>query len=259
MTEYIFGDSDLAARRLKILADTFAQSSRDFVTCAGKSALALAADLGCGPGHTTHMLADALQCRQTVGLDNSEYFVALAQKTATNNVTFRHHDVTATPFPVGPCDLIYSRFLLTHQPCPQKLLAKWSSQLRTHGRVLLEEVDSIRTNVSAFTQYLQIVERMLAHAGHDLYVGRTLNAIHTVDLFSRLQSRLARVSVTTQVAARMFSMNIQTWKDNAFVRQNYSAASIRQLKEALLRLADKPGSDKGIEWNLRQLLYQREN
>ena len=110
--KYLFGDTDLAARRLKVLADAFAASSRAFITDAVEPRPRLAVDLGCGPGYTTHMLADALECEQAVGLDNSEQFIRMAAKTATNNVSFRLHDVTNVPFPAGPCDLIYARFLL---------------------------------------------------------------------------------------------------------------------------------------------------
>ena len=72
---YTFGDTDLAARRLALVAETFAGTSaafmREFVTTRPQ----LAADLGCGPGYTTHLLADTLKPDRTVGLDNSENFL----------------------------------------------------------------------------------------------------------------------------------------------------------------------------------------
>ena len=257
--EYLFGDTDVAAQRLKLLADVFAASSRVFIIEAANPDPRLALDLGCGPGHTTHLLADTLDPERTVGLDNSEHFVGLAAKTATNNVSFLLHDVTSVPFPLVPCDLIYSRFLLTHQPDPETLMAKWASQLCPAGRLLLEEVDSIHTQTPAFVEYIQIVEKMLADDGYDLYVGQKLDASPTPNGLLMRSSRTLCLPVTSQAAARMFSMNIQTWKNNAFVRQNYSLTAIQKLEQDLLGLTATPTNDIGVEWTLRQLVYEREN
>jgi SAM-dependent methyltransferase len=256
--KYLFGDTDLAARRLEVLAGVFAASSRAFLTEATDTRLHLAVDLGCGPGYTTRLLADVLECEQTIGLDNSEHFIALAERTATDKVSFRLHDVTAMPFPVEPCDAIYARFLLTHQRDPEALIAKWATQLSSGGRLLLEEVDSIHTETAAFVEYLRIVEAMLTDGGGELYLGPPLGAMSDPPGLVRRSIRLAPSPVTTDLAAKMFSMNIQTWKHNAFVKENYSRESIERLEQALTDLAATPTNDKSIEWRLRQIAYERE-
>ena len=259
MTEkYLFGDSDLAGRRLKLLADVFAASTRAFMAETATSSVRLGMDLGCGPGYTTHLLAGTLESKRVVGLDNSEHFIGLAEKTATDKVSFRLHDVRVVPFPVGPCDLIYGRFLLTHLREPEVLISKWVAQLCPRGRLLVEEVEAIDTQVPAFAQYIGIVEAMLVHGGFELYVGPKLDATPIPHGGALCLNRVARVPVTNNAAAKMFSMNIQTWKHNAFVRENYSAASIRELEEALRDLAATPTEQKDIEWSLRQLVYERE-
>ena len=85
----------------------------------------MAADLGCGPGHTTHLLADTLSPCHTVGLDNSESFFGLAQSTASDTVSFRLHDITTGPFPLAPYDLLFSRFVLTHMRNPKAIVELW--------------------------------------------------------------------------------------------------------------------------------------
>ena len=47
--EYLFGDTDLAARRLGVLAEVFGPSSRAFIRSAVAGKPALAVDVGCGP------------------------------------------------------------------------------------------------------------------------------------------------------------------------------------------------------------------
>jgi len=66
-----FGDTDIAARRLKVLAEVFAESTRAFLLDTVISKPRLALDLGCGPGYSTHFLADGLQCNHTAGLDKN--------------------------------------------------------------------------------------------------------------------------------------------------------------------------------------------
>ena len=220
---------------------------------------AMAVDLGCGPGYTTHMLAGAVECEQVVGLDNSERFIRLAGKTATDKISFLLHDVATAPFSTGPADLIYARFLLTHQSQPERLMARWATQLRPAGRMLLEETDSIHITEPVFAEYIEIVTAMLTDAGHDLYVGPRLDAMPTPAGLTQRLSRVASVPVTNDLAARMFSMNINTWKHNEFVQQNCSPASIRRLEENLREIAAKPTDEVGIQWRMRQLVYEREN
>jgi len=254
---YLFGDSDLAARRLGVLADAFASSSRAFVSAAAGRRLRLGVDLGCGPGYTTHLLADATDCQRVVGLDNSAHFIGLAARTTTANVSFRFHDVTTVPFPDGRSDVIYARFLLTHLPDPEALIAKWATQLRPGGRLLVEETESIHTTEAVFATYLTIVEAMLNDRGHDLYVGRRLAVMQAPDASMTCNALTARVPVTNDLAARMFSMNIRTWKDNSFVQEHCSPASIQALEAGLADLAATPTEEKGIEWELRQLVLER--
>jgi trans-aconitate methyltransferase len=84
-TTYTFGDSEVAARRLELLAQAFAASSSEFLNRAVTGRPRLAVDLGCGPGYSTAFLSDALDCDRVVGLDNSERFIALAPGRSEGN------------------------------------------------------------------------------------------------------------------------------------------------------------------------------
>ncbi|MHC4712578.1 MAG: class I SAM-dependent methyltransferase, partial [Planctomycetota bacterium] len=216
----------------------------------------LAVDLGCGPGHTTHLLADTLDCKRVVGLDNSKDFIDLAAKTATEKVSFLLHDVTRVPFPVGPCDLLFARYLLTHQADPAGLVSRWAGQLVPTGALLLEELDSIHCHRGEFADYISIVEAMFADSGYTLYLGPFFDASDAPEGFVKHTSKVRRHPVTTDVAARMFSMNIQTWKRNTFVVENYPAEQIAQLEKSLIDLAETPTAEVGAEWHLAQLTYK---
>src|SRR5579884_501121 len=130
---YLFKDTDLAAQRLQVLAGVFAESSRPFIQDAVSVAPQLAIDLGCGPGYTTHLLAETTHCAQAIGLDASEHFINQARNSATDSITFMRHDVTRLPFPTAQADLIFCRLLLTHLQDPLSVIERWITQLRPGG------------------------------------------------------------------------------------------------------------------------------
>ena len=140
--EYLFADSERAAQRLEYLSGVFAETTRDFLAAVDIDRPALVLDLGCGPGYTTHFLAQLTRCRRAVGLDNSASFIALAEQTQTDSVTFQLHDITEVPFPAGLSDLLYCRFLLAHLQDPAGTIDRWGTQLRQGGRLLIEEVET---------------------------------------------------------------------------------------------------------------------
>jgi SAM-dependent methyltransferase len=254
---YLFADTDIAARRLQLLGEVFGPSTKALLRDAVLSRPRSAVDLGCGPGYSTHLLAETLRCDRAVGLDNSERFIELARETATEKVSFCLHDVTQVPFPVEPADLLYCKFLLTHLRDPQAVAATWAIQLAPKGLLVMEEVECIRTKDPVFSRYISIVEAMLAHHGNDLYVGASLDSLQAGHAFRRRASRLTSWPVCSHQAAQMFSMNAQSWKRQPFVQANYRRAEIEQLQRDLEAIARRPSPEARIEWGLRQLVLER--
>ncbi len=255
--QYAFGDTDLAARRLKLLAEVFAEPTRDFLREAFTGRPKLVVDLGCGPGSTTHFLADVLGAERAVGLDNSESFIGLAKETETDRVSFYLHDVTTLPFPVGPADLLFCRYLLTHMREPAAVIARWATQLEPGGLLLMEETEWICVNCDAFATYVGIVEAMLAARSNTLYVGPVLDGLVLPSDLKRRTSDVRRFRVPPHRAAGLFLMNLQTWRHNRFVVESYSPGVIEQLQNDLLSISEQAASDLEIEWGLRQISFER--
>ncbi len=254
---YTFGDTDLAARRLALLAFTFAGSSRDFMREVGGGALRMAADLGCGPGYSTRLLADTLAPCHTVGLDNSESFLALARPTATASVSFRLHDITTGPFPSGPYDLLFCRFGLTHLQCPEAVVALWGRQLAERGLLLMEEIEYIDAPHPVFTSYLDIQQAMLTERGNSLYIGPVLDRIPDADSLKRRSSKVQAVPIPAARAAQMFHMNLGVWRHNDFVRRTYDPAALDDLESSLAAIASGDGEIIPVEWGLRRIVMER--
>jgi trans-aconitate 2-methyltransferase len=280
---YAFGDTDRAARRLALVAEVFepptrrlledgagalaaGAARRDRTATAG--AVDLAVDLGCGPGHTTRLLAETIRPRRAVGLDSSPAFVDLARRDQERRARARRpagalaepafivHDVTRTPFPTGPADLLLCRFLLSHLPSPGETVAAWATQLRPGGIVLVDEVDWIDPRDPTLRDYLAAVDAVLAHQGHRLEVGPVLDALPAPAGLDRLVSRVVTLDPPAAQAAEMFAMNLRVWRTHPYARSNLGDAELDRLAAGLDALVSSPG-DASITWGMRQIVYHR--
>ena len=257
MTGYAFGDTDLAARRLARLAETFEESSAAFMRRSVDFRPRLAVDLGCGPGYSTHLLADALSPERTVGLDNSESFLTHARATVSKGVSFHLHDITTTPFPTGFCDVMFGRFELTHLRDPEAVVRLWGEQLRVRGRLLIEEVEYIDTAEPILKSYLDMQQAMLKQQGNALYIGPRLDAILDSATMKRRASEVQALGVPANQAAAMFLMNFGVWRHNGFVQRTYGAAALDDLESHLQAVAEGRIENAPVEWGLRQIVMER--
>ena len=257
VTGYAFGDTDVAARRLALLAETFADSSRAFMRESAETRPQRAVDLGCGPGYSTHLVASTLSPEHTAGLDNSESFLALARTTASEKVSFHLHAITTVPFPTGPCDLIFSRFELTHLLEPEAVVGLWGTQLRAGGRLLIEEVEQIDTANPTLASYLDMQHAMLTQQGNALYIGPRLDAIADSATMRRRSSQVRVLQVSASQAAAMFHMNFGVWKHNDFVQRTYEPAALDDLENNLHAVAEGRSDAAPVEWGLRQIVMER--
>jgi hypothetical protein len=102
-------------------------------------------------------------------------------------------------------DVIYAQFLASHLPEPEQAISGWAKELEAGGLLLVEEVDSISTEVAAFDEYLKIVSEVLAQYGNQLFVGARLATTRwDADLWIEV-NRATEVRPSTGQAARMFS------------------------------------------------------
>jgi ubiquinone/menaquinone biosynthesis C-methylase UbiE len=252
---YTFGDSDRAAQRLALVARVFEPASRAFLIEVGKRGAALALDLGCGPGFTTELLARTLGSERTVGLDASQAYIEAAQRRSPAGCAFVRHDVLSLPYPTGRADTIYARFLVTHLADPEIAVARFTSQLAPGGRLLLDEVEWIRSEAPPFRRYLALVEAVLASQGQCLFVGPRVAELSASGARAR-ESRVREFPVDPRDAAGMFSLNWETLREHAAVAARTTASERDELADALAALRDGGAQAPPITWGLRQVGFE---
>jgi SAM-dependent methyltransferase len=237
-SRYTFGDTSPAGRRLDLLAELFAPTTAAFLRRDAPLRPGLAVDLGCGPGHTTRLVAMSTGAARTVGLDTSEAFLRAASAgPAAPGLEFIPHDITRTPIPPGPPDLLFGRYVLSHLPDPAGTVARWAAELAPDGRLLLEENVGIETSEEAIATYLDLAATRMAAAGGDLYVGRFL---------MRFEGRTVTFSPPVASAVTIFELNLSAWGDAA-------ASAAVQPGLARLRSNQRTGL---VTWRLRQAVIR---
>jgi SAM-dependent methyltransferase len=247
---YTYGDSELAADRLDVVARMFEPSSRRFIEQLGPRGPELAVDLGCGPGHTTRLLADALSPRRTVGLDRASAFLERARRGAAPGMDFLIHDVSVTPFPVGPADILSCRLLLAHLPDRAGVVDRWIGQLVPRGVMLIDEIEKIETDEPSFAAYLALAAGVVERAGGRLIAGPELAAMSDPAAGARVADEVATLSISTADAATVFHMNLSVLVESGEVDPK------PELAEAIAAIA-AGGSGGGIVWTQRQLAFRR--
>lgn len=252
---YLFGDSDLASARLRLLAQVFEPSSRAFLSRLPGSAPRRIADLGCGPGYTTGLLAETFPKAHVLGLDNSAAYIEQARQVVKSGVEFQQADALA-PLPSGPFDLIYCRYLLTHVPRATDAIAGWAGQLNLGGRIAVEENEWILSERPAFSRYLSIVEAMLAEGGKQLYLGAELHGWQH-ERVSLASSELVSIAISDRDAADMFRMNVPAWREQPFVRAHWSPREIDALHEELAAIAASDSPASSIVFGRRRIVFRR--
>lgn len=250
---YTFGDTDIAARRLALLAEVFGPASRALLAQTTPARPALAYDLGCGPGHTTAMVAEVTGADRTVGLDSSAAYVAQARAAARGG-EFAVHDVLVTPFPSGVAGLIYARMLLAHLPDPAAAVHAWASQLAGEGVLVIDEIEWIRTSQPVLRAHLRLAEAMVAAGGAQMRAGPLLGGLATGGRLRQRFGAIADVVVPTAEAARMFGMNEAAWGNRPVALGLCSEADLRALGADLAALATSAATGE-ITWGMHHAAY----
>ena len=255
--EYAFGDDEGAARRLADLARLYEPTSAAFLTAHAPQGPPLALDLGCGPGHTTRLVAETLRSGRTIGVDESAAFVDQARQGAPPGVEYLRHDVRQLPLPVPPADVVYARFLLAHLPRPADVARLWTGLLAEGGVLLLEDTEHMESTNSVCTRYLDLVQATLAAEGRELFAGRRLAQLEAEDGYAVRHSGAVEVRQPARRYAALFAPNLRQWGDRALELGVAGEMELRRLATGLDGMAtgDAHGTVTAV---LRQVVLARD-
>lgn len=258
-SHYTFGDNSLAARRLNLLASTFDPSSALLLESITHGEVRTALDVGCGPGHTTRLVADVSSAQLTIGFDQSQSFIELARASYGNDASleFRVCNVLEGPLPLPNVELVYCRFLLTHLAEPRRALANLIALLAPGARLVLEEVERLSGDTSLLRRYYELVTALQASHGQSTTIGASLHE-HleaqggTVTVTS---SRCNRLLLTGTQMPELHLMNIATWKQDPKIAAIASQDELDSIQHGLEQLVASGSAN--VECALRQIVLTK--
>ena len=149
--EYVLATGEAAAYRLGILHDLYGPGTRRVLLEAGLRPGMRVADLGCGVGLVTALLAELVgPGGHVVGIDASGAQLAQARERLNGSgadVSFVEASATETGLTRGSFDLVYCRFLLIHLPEPERALREMFTLLKPDGILVCEDGDLTESGV----------------------------------------------------------------------------------------------------------------
>jgi SAM-dependent methyltransferase len=178
---YALATGESAAHRLRLLHALYGPGTRRLLLDAGIRKGMRVADLGCGVGMVTEMLAELVgPGGLAVGIDSSSAQLTQARKqlcVRKANVTFVHASATAVDLPAQSFDLVYCRFLLIHLPDPENALREMRRLLKPNGILVCEDSDLTDCGsepASALHAFADLWGRLGPIKGVDYTLGRRL-------------------------------------------------------------------------------------
>ena len=180
--DYALKLSDAELARYRYMADAAAGMEYDLWTAAGVVEGATVADIGCGPGAVSGVLAGLVgPGGRVVAVDREPEAVAAARAAASavGNVSVEVGDANNTGIAPGSVDVVMIRHVLAHNgPLLESIVSHAASLVRPGGWVYLADVEAsalrIRPSSAGFedlnARYMQWHEQR----GNDLSVGLRL-------------------------------------------------------------------------------------
>ncbi len=262
-SHYTFGDGDVARDRLRLLAEAFEPSSRAFIArlpalASHPGEPALAVDLGCGAGYTTDLLRALPGVGRVVGIDRSPRLLDAARARLGSRAEIVEHDVCVAPLPLPPARLLYARFLLTHLRDVTQVLVGWRTALHPQGLVVLEETAFMTSEHPSLRRYYALVERMQAHYGQAMYIGRSLDEAARLAGLAIVDSRVAHLELPAARMARLHALNLRTWRDDPFAQASFEPTELAELSTTLGRIATGDEPTPAVSCGVKQLVLRRD-
>lgn len=189
MTGYALRLSDEERARYRFMAETAVQTEGDRWAAAGIVGGATVADVGCGPGAVSVVLAGLVgESGRVLAVDGDPEAVAAARETAAlagaANVTVTGGDAAATGLAPASVDAVMIRHVLAHNGGrEQAIVCHAASLVRPAGSVFLVDIDDgglhVRPEDPDVVDLHDAYRRWHADKGNDLAVGLRLAELLT--------------------------------------------------------------------------------
>jgi ubiquinone/menaquinone biosynthesis C-methylase UbiE len=183
---YVLPRSSTEYDRLREQARIYEQATRRVLERAGLGTGMSCLDVGCGPGAVMEIMGELVGATgHVVGVDIDRRAglegLRRLRSNGNNRYAFFEHDLTSqTPFPGGPYDVTFARFVLIHLTDPLALLRKMYEATRPGGAVVVQDSSFAAFDIQPRPRGWNVVEKCLfgvfEETGKDPCIGDKLPA-----------------------------------------------------------------------------------
>lgn len=214
MKDYILGSSEREFKRLNLQSEIFEQESLQTLRLAGIKPGMRCADIGCGTGDVTFMMAKLVGKKGSViGIDRNSDVIELCNRKAKKerfaNVKFIVGDIYDNELSKESFDLVFSRFLFQHLEEPKRAIREMMKLVVPNGTVVAEENDQdtwlIYPPSSAFEKLRHAYVDLLRLANCDELIARKL---YSLFLECRLDASVGAYSICIPMRGPFKKMGI---------------------------------------------------
>jgi ubiquinone/menaquinone biosynthesis C-methylase UbiE len=155
--KYALGVGEAGERRLRAIQSLIGPATRHLLENAGLQRGMRVADLGCGIGTVTRLIAEMVgPDGHAIGVDLSAAQLDLARKAAASaqltNCQFVEASAIETGLPEASFDVVYCRLLLIHLPDPLRGLAEMRRLLKPGAFLFARTRKSLPPSLSPLRQ-----------------------------------------------------------------------------------------------------------
>jgi hypothetical protein len=150
--------------------------------------------------------------------------------------------------------VLLCRFLLTHLRSPQEVLASWRSVVSSGALLLIHENESLEADHQELRRYYELVGQLQKQYGQDLRIGESL-PVHLAHAgWKVIVNDSPILEKPVRLMAELHLANIRTWRHDRFASELFDTAEIRELENALEKLASRPQSSGNVSNRARQIV-----
>lgn len=213
--DYVLATGRAAAHRLQILQGLYGSGARSALLRAGMQRGMRVADLGCGVGMMTTLMAELVgPTGQVVGVDFSGAQLAQARELTPpglSNISFVEASATNTGLPHESFDLVYCRFLLLHLTEPMQALREMYNLLKPDGILVCEDGDLTSAGSeppSSLNAFADLFGRLGPTWGVDYTLGRRLFQMVLAANFSKPEITYNQPVVARGETKRLLDLSV---------------------------------------------------
>ena len=249
MSEYTIRGGSEGRSRLSLLSELLHVDTTALFDTVGVAPGSRCLDVGCGGGHLTFDLARRVgPSGRVVGLDLDGDILELARLDAKDqgldHVEFRCGDAR-TLDGAAAYDVVHCRFVLSHLPHPEELVASMANLLAPGGLLVLVDVDFNRVfwypESPALRQASDIYVKTVRRRGGDACLGPRLPALLRDAGLNDVRARVAQPLSYDRALPEMYAWTLEMMAD-AIVGEGVAARDDIDAVAAAVRDVGREGT-----------------